>query len=215
MLRDIGMLGADTARTHAYLRALRDHDLLPSELVFLNRPGAASQRGIVELARSAGVHVTLVDADDINDEAVVKVIERLAQRYFIFSSLPGSIVRKRLFATGKQLIHVHPGRLPDFRGSTTIYYSLIAERKIEATALLLNEKIDAGPIIGRASFRVPADRRMIDGEFDPDIRASLLTTVMRDYAERGDFNAVEQSVAVGDTYFIIHPVLKHLAILAT
>jgi len=94
-------------------------------------------------------------------------------------------VRKPLFATGKKFIHIHPGRLPDYRGSTTIYYSLLAENKVEAPRCCLMKTLNAGPVIGRAVFEPPADRRMIDGDYDPNIRASLLVSVLRDFVRRG------------------------------
>ena len=146
---------------------------------------------------------------------VAAAVVALSQPYVIFSGAAGAIVRKPLFATGKKFIHIHPGRLPDYRGSTTIYYSLLAENKVEATALLLNEDIDAGPVIGRAVFEPPADRRMIDADYDPNIRASLLVSVLRDFVRRGEFAAIDQPADTGETFFIFHPVLKHLAILAS
>jgi methionyl-tRNA formyltransferase len=215
MLKQIAMLAAETARTRAYLLALAAQHLLPSHLVLLTQPGNAGKFDIGSLARSFEMDVAEVEADDINDPAVVKAVAALSQAYVIFSGPAGAIVRKPLFGTGKKFIHVHPGRLPEFRGSTTIYYSLLAENKVEATALLLDEVIDAGPVIGRAAFEPPADRRMIDGDYDPDIRASLLTKVVREFSARGCFDEAEQPAGAGETFYIIHPVLKHLAILAS
>lgn len=215
MIGAIAMFGAETMRTRAYLSALRDSDMLPAALILIERPETSGKFGIAQLAKAAGIELVALTAQDINDPPVVTAVAALTQPYLIFSGPAGAIVRKQLFATGKKFIHVHPGRLPEFRGSTTIYYSLLAENRIEATALMLNEVIDAGPVIGRASFVPPADRSAIDGEYDSEIRASLLVDVMRDFARRGRFEEVQQSAAAGETYYIIHPVLKHLAILAS
>lgn len=215
MLSKIAMLGAETARTRAYLLALRDNDLLPTQLILCERPETAGKFGIAELAKSVGLKLASLTAADINEPPVAAAVRSLTQPYLIFSGPAGAIVRKPLFATGKKFIHVHPGRLPEFRGSTTIYYSLLAENRVEATALLLEEVIDAGPVIGRAAFPPPPDRRTIDGDYDADIRASLLVSVMRDFARRGHFEEVQQPAGAGETFYIIHPVLKHLAILAS
>lgn len=215
MLGEIAMLGAETLRTRAYLLALRDDDLLPSALILFERPETTGKFGIAELARAAGIRLVTLTAEDINESPVVAAVMSLAQPHLIFSGPAGAIVRKQLFATGKKFIHVHPGRLPEFRGSTTIYYSLLAENRIDATALILNEVIDAGPVIGRATFAPPPDRKAIDGEYDSKIRASLLVDVMRDFARRGRFEEMEQPSGAGETFYIIHPVLKHLAILAS
>lgn len=215
MLKQIAMLAAETARTRAYLLALAAQRLLPSHLILLRQPGTSGKFDIGSLARSFEMNMTEVEAADINDPAVVNAVAAWSQVYVIFSGPAGAIVRKPLFETGKKFIHVHPGRLPEFRGSTTIYYSLLAENKVEATALLLDEVIDAGPVIGRAAFDPPADRRMIDGDYDPDIRAQLLAKVVREFSERGRFDEIEQPAESGETFYIIHPVLKHLAILAS
>ena len=215
MLNDISMLGAETRRTRAYINALRDNDLLPSTLVLMKSVVTGDKFDIEEAARAAGVPVIVVEAEDVNSTDVIAAIDQLPQRFVIYSGPAGTIVRRPLFATGKKFIHVHPGRLPDFRGSTTIYYSLLAEKKIELSALLLNEEIDGGPVIGRAEFDPPADRSTIDYGFDPTIRASLLVSVLREYAEQGRFREQAQAQGVGESYYIIHPVLKHIAILAS
>jgi methionyl-tRNA formyltransferase len=215
LLGEIAMLGAETLRTRAYLLALRDNDLLPSDLILFERPETTGKFGIAELARSAGIRLRALTAEDINEPPVVASVRSLAQHYLIFSGPAGAIVRKQLFTTGKQFIHVHPGRLPEFRGSTTIYYSLLAENRIDATALILNEVIDAGPVVGRATFVPPPDRKAIDGEYDSQIRAALLVDVMRDFSRLGCFEQMEQPFGAGETFYIIHPVLKHLAILAS
>jgi methionyl-tRNA formyltransferase len=214
MLTGIAMLGAETARTRAYLVALRDSKLLPSDMVLLEQLDNRGMHGIADLAHASGMRVVRIVATGINEPDVVTAVAALAQTYVIFSGPAGAIVRQRLFATGKKFIHVHPGRLPDFRGSTTIYYSLLAENKVEATALFLDEVIDAGPVIGRAQFDAPADRREIDAGYDANIRAKLLVDVMRNFATRGAFADVPQPKQAGKTFYIIHPVLKHLAILA-
>jgi methionyl-tRNA formyltransferase len=214
MLPDVAMLAAPTARTRAYLAGLRAHDLSPAAMVLVTPRDSAGGLDIESAAAAAGISVAKVEADTINDPTVVAAIAALEQRYVIFSGPGGAIVKTALFATGKRFIHVHPGRLPDFRGSTTIYYSLLAEKKVEATALFLDERIDCGPLIGHRVFDVPRDRSTIDHSYDPSIRAELLVSVLRDYVQRGGFEERPQpEVSVG-AYYVVHPILKHLAILA-
>ena len=215
MLNDVAMLAVESARTRAYLRELSERRLFPSTLVLLRHPASPGKLDIEALARSFDIDIKRVDASDINDPAVVKAVATLSEAYVIFSGPAGAILRRSLFETGKKFIHVHPGRLPEFRGSTTIYYGLLAENKVEATAILLDEIIDAGPVIGRKVFEAPADRRTIDGDYDPNIRASLLVDVMKEFVERGRFDEIKQREGEGETFYIIHPVLKHLAILAS
>ena len=44
-------------------------------------------------------------------------------------------------------MHVHSGKLPEYRGSTTLYYSLLEKNKVAASAIMINEGIDTGDIV--------------------------------------------------------------------
>jgi methionyl-tRNA formyltransferase len=214
MLQDVVLLGAETARTEAYLRSMIEHELEPPRIILVHagEPTVLGRR-IVDVGRGAGIELRLVAADNMNAPSVVEALDAGAERYAVFSGMPGAIVRRPLFDTGKRFIHVHPGRLPEFRGSTTIYYSLLERGVIDATAIILDEGIDSGPVIGEASFAPPDDLREIDSGYDAQIRATLLVSVLRDYAAKGYFDERAQSESGATNYYIIHPVLKHLAIL--
>ena len=69
-------------------------------------------------------------------------------------------------------------------------------------------------MIRKRTYPAPEDRTTIDLFYDPFIRAELLAEVMEEYAQRGEMPLEPQDTGVGETYFIIHPVLKHIAILA-
>jgi methionyl-tRNA formyltransferase len=144
---------------------------------------------------------------------VCAALGSLGQSIVIFCGPGGAIGRGPLFATGKRFLHMHPGRLPDYRGSTTIYYSLLSEGRIAVSALFLDPAIDAGPVVAVKEFEPPHDRTLIDHVFDPYIRAQLLVEVLEDYRATGGFAERPQSREEGNTFYIIHPVLKHLAIL--
>jgi methionyl-tRNA formyltransferase len=212
ILNDVALFGADTLRTRTYLEGLRAEGLMPAAVVLLKRKTDKDSHGIQHAA--AGTRLMIVETDDINDAVAAQAIAALPEAYVIFSGPGGAIVKKPLFETGKRFLHVHPGRVPEFRGSTTIYYSLLAENHVEATAFFLEEEIDTGPVLGTASFPPPQDRTEIDRDYDSRIRAQLLVSVLRQYKETGRFVEMPQQPAHSGAYYIIHPVLKHLAILA-
>ncbi|MBT4891262.1 MAG: hypothetical protein HON65_17095 [Rhodospirillales bacterium] len=226
MLENVVLLGADNNRTRAYLSMLHRDGIAPSSLLLLSNNGPSSpQKKIstelfdnvtpaVEIALSAGITVIELKVDTINDDIVKSTLNNLDQEIVIFSGYGGAIINDSLFSTGKQFLHIHPGKLPEFPGSTTIYYSLLAENKIWASAILMTKEIDGGPVVGVRCFDPPKDRKQIDMIYDPYIRASLLCDVMADYAEDGKFEKEIQSQNIEDHYFIIHPVLKHAAILS-
>ena len=60
---------------------------------------------------------------------------------------------------------------------------------------------------------MPGKEIDIDYIYDPYIRSELLGDVMNDYVKAGKFSIHRQIKQSGETYYIIHPVLKHIAIL--
>jgi methionyl-tRNA formyltransferase len=55
----------------------------------------------------------------------------------------------------------------------------------------------------------------VDRVYDAAIRADLLVRVLRQHADAGAAEAsLQQDPNEGTTYYVIHPVLKHLALLS-
>ena len=110
----------------------------------------------------------------------------------------------------KKFLHIHPGKLPDYRGSTTLYYSLQTAK--HTTALFLNEEIDKGNIICSKEYEFNFDPKLIDLVFDPLLRAEVLLVAIKLLSKKKNIDKSQNKLS-GNDYFIIHPVLKHLAIL--
>ena len=226
VLEDVVLFGVDTARSRAYLSLLLDDGLRPAACVLLvpvntARPAAPATpffdnvTPLADAARSVGIDVCEVPGNDINSSEAVAALSACPQKLVAFSGPAGALVKAPLFATGKSFLHVHPGKLPQYRGSTTMYYSLLAEERIWVSALLLDPQIDKGPVVEMMEAEVPEDRSLLDQVFDPLIRARLMTRVLARYGETGRLEAKEQEVAQEKTYFVIHPVLKHIAVLSS
>lgn len=225
LLSDFVFLAADTARSRAYLQVMLKNSLKPSYcLIFsdmeLKNNNAASEKPFFDIDKSlvyslqeAGIPYSIIKTRDINSEILVEKISELEQSYIIYSGYGGGILKKPLFTTGKKFIHVHAGLLPQYRGSTTAYYSILNDGTISATAFFLNEKIDEGDIITEETFSVPKGVD-VDYIYEPYIRACVLVKALKRYLENDCvFKTSIQDPAEGETYFIMHPVLKHLAIM--
>jgi methionyl-tRNA formyltransferase len=226
LLKDVVLFGADTARSRAYFSLLVREGLAPVKCILIeSSAGSRSAKKpvkteyfdnvtpLAEQAKHAGVDVVVVQADDLNAPEVIAEVEKIRESVLIFSGLPGALVKDELFATGKKFLHVHPGRLPQYRGSTTVYYSLLKESKIWVSAILLDPQIDEGPVVGEMEAEVPSDKIELDTVFDPLIRARLMVEVLKGYEGDGEFQVRDQNNREEQTYFVIHPVLKHIALL--
>ena len=80
-------------------------------------------------------------------------------------------------------------------------------------AIFLTEDFDSGPVIHRQKIPRSDDLEMIDYFIDQALRARVLREASIKLDEAPIQPNQAQSVAGGETYFIIHPVHKHLAIL--
>jgi methionyl-tRNA formyltransferase len=140
-------------------------------------------------------------------------LRRRKPRLVVFSGFGGEILKKDLLDSGAPLLHLHAGRLPDYRGSTTVYYSYIRERRLGVSALFLRERIDQGPVIARKWYPPPPPGMELDYLYDSAIRADLLVQVMTEWARYGKFRRlIRQSPNEGTVYYVIHPLLKHVAL---
>jgi methionyl-tRNA formyltransferase len=224
--RRLALLAADTPRARAYLDALvaagrapdrailvelgtPQHDPRPTPLFDATTPLPAA-------LRRARVPAVRVPASAFEDPAVLRAIaDGAGEELVVAAPPPGVLLAPAFFAIpGRRYLHVHPGRLPAFRGSTPMYHELLAEGRLTASALLLDEGIDTGLLLATRGFAPPADRSTIDDAFDPWMRATLMRSVVEAWAAGSPLAGRPQADG-GRTYFVIHPVLRHLAILGS
>ena len=171
------------------------------------------RESIEDIVKNSNISFMRIDQTDINSDEVFQAIFLRAESIFIYSGYGGQILREEFFGTGKMFLHVHGGYLPDYRGSTTNYYSLIKDNECGASSLFLNEKIDCGEILIRRKFSPPEDKGQMDYIYDPVIRAKVLVETIKFYIKSGNWNTGNNNDQDGETYFIMHPFLRHVAVL--
>ena len=82
---------------------------------------------------------------------------------------------------------------------------------IGVTSILLDDGIDTGQVIYKHSYKLNFDLRLIDHVYDPLIRANHLIETIK-MLKLKNFALEQQSDSDSQTYYVIHPVLKHVAI---
>ncbi len=230
-LDGVALLAAPTTRSQAYLQALVANELYPDHVIGMGEPAtesidAATDRmwqgvALPNLGESlsitcgrAGIPLVVCNVKDVNTAEAVHAVREIGPRIVIYSGYGGQIIADEMLDCGPQFLHVHSGWLPEYRGSTTIYYALLNGEDPGVTALILDRNIDTGPIVARRRYPKPYRGLDIDRVYDPAIRADLLVQVMAGYARSGLLPSLEsQTWEEGINYYVIHPVLKHLAVL--
>jgi len=242
-LSDIGMIIADTPRTKTYVQALVQNELVPNLALIMKSelddllpgqmadgtadslhviPDQFSNVGFVfkpserleETLTQSGISFHYISSVDINSDEVIGTIRESTETVFIYSGFGGAILRDKILGIGKKFLHIHGGYLPDYKGSTTNYYSLINDNECGASSIFMEAEIDSGPILIRRKFSPPKDRREIDYIYDSIFRAKVLVETIQKFSMDGKWHFEVPNNFGGETYFIIHPVLKHIAILS-
>ena len=225
----ITLIAQDSPRLRAYLNAFTKTGTLPSRVITLHgRPPSEETLEEAKDCRYAenffdlsldpnafyaehDLPVRQTKAASINDAAIYKALLRDDNTYALFTG--GGIVSRKILSLEKEMIHIHPGRLPEYRGSTCFYYSLLQEGTLNASAILLRERIDHGPIIGECSFEINCRvteemSSFMDHILDPYIRSELLQKVLVEFAKNGDVARRPQPQWDGQNYYVMHPVLR-------
>jgi methionyl-tRNA formyltransferase len=244
-LNKFSMLLVSNNRSKAYLQNLIINSHVPSYVILLDpgsivlpehtendQVQMASKQKLIQNCHEADisfdekehVRVTLeknnipfeiIPSLDVNSDKVVNAIKACPGKYVVYSGPGGIILRSEILSTGKYFLHVHPGWLPDYRGSTTIYYSILAGDAVGCSVIAFTEAIDQGPVFYRKIFS-PSPYTNFDYVFDPAIRTSTLVDFFNIFRNKIPVSLSEKNEGdvKSELFFIIHPVLKHLSLLS-
>ena len=225
-LKDIGIILTPSFRAMAYLQKLIRNRTYPNFAIIMYGKNKNFLKSISKenklhyfekfqdfevILKKYKVPYKKFYTQDCNDKNIINAIRSRTEKYFIYSG--GGILKNEILSLGKKFIHVHPGIVPQYRGSTCIYYSILNEDRCGASAFFMSREIDAGEVIAKRVFKKPKIIN-IDYEYDSYIRSELLLDIIKIYIKNGKFDSQPQKIKNEETYFIIHPVLKHLAILS-
>ena len=145
--------------------------------------------------------------DNVNSDILVKKIKIYKSKINIISTYPGEII-KNLSLLKYKLLHCHPGNLPMFKGSTTIYYTIILNKRICVTLFEISKKIDCGKILYKKYFNMPKKLISIEKDFDNKIRALTLV----DYLLNNIKYEVYKSKKKYLPYYIAHPIIRQIVL---
>ena len=223
----IGIILTPDERSKAYLQKIVQNHFLIDEILFMNdgRKENIFSNEIITKAKDLGfdisesVKFTLRKNNinfyefnfvDINHPLLSEYISKSKTDVFIFTG--GGILRENILNSGSRFVHLHPGIVPNYRGSTCFYYSIINEDSSGVTAYFMDKEIDTGNVIFQKKFPKP-DYSFIDEIYDAHIRSETLLEVLKNNLIQKD-KTTKQNPCEGETFYIIHPVLKHIAILS-
>lgn len=226
-------LACPSARSSTYLEALCHYGMAPREVLVMGedsdtRHWRKSQsrywngiflpdlrKSLQEICCENGISVTLLPERNVNAAATRAALSAVEADYVIYSGVGGQIVSTDVIEVAPPLLHMHSGWLPDYRGSTAFYYAMLNRELPAVSAILLDKGIDTGPVLRRQSYPMPYHGMDVDVVYDPAIRADLLCRTLPQLLNAQNVEPeLIQAPEQGATYYEIHPVLKHIALLS-
>jgi methionyl-tRNA formyltransferase len=235
------MLLTNNNRSKAYLQNLINNNFIPSKIIVLNNNNVTlvehtendkliskhtkqifirrlddldisfdEKEHVLKTIQNHNIKFVEINSSDINSKEVIDEVASIKDEYIVYSGPSSSILKKEILSKNKKFIHVHPGWLPKFRGSTTIYYSMLSKCKIGCSVIFLEEGIDKGPVLYRQEYEILEKGIDFDYLLDPLVRVKTLI----EFFKTEEIKPMKQNDDQDETtFYIIHPVLKHLSII--
>lgn len=233
-LEGVIMIACNSARSKAYIQSLVHNGLLPERVIFMGEEeNTASDddtsksrlwegillprldEPVTRTCADAGIPVTKFPALDVNAPEMETLLREIEANIVIYSGRGGQIVSQEILNCVPYMLHMHSGWLPAYRGSTTLYYALLEGNAPSVTSLFLDKDIDTGPIFLKLQYPAPYTGMDVDLVYDSAIRADCLCqSLVKLDNKSNESSAEDQSHRKGRTFYVIHPVLKHIALLS-
>ena len=201
---------SNTRRSYEYLKLLVKVKKFPNFIIHLDYQNQSNyKKKILNLITKKKINFKSFKGNNVDDKRIEKYILNLKEKIIVYSGYGGKIVKSDNILKNKYLLHSHTGKLPEYKGSTTIYYSLIKEKKIYCTTFIMNSKIDCGNILHIKNYPLIKNKKKIEN-YDSKIRAKNIVHTLQ------NFQSLKKSSRKYKNnyshYYIMHPILRYIAL---
>lgn len=194
---------SNTERSLFYVRELKKNNLYPENIVYLD--DKKNKYYFKKIKKYFNKNIKIFKSEKLSKK-VCNFLLNLKENYIIYSSYPGDIIKNKQLLRKKNLLHSHSGKLPEFKGSTTIYYSILMLNRIFCSTIIMNENIDEGKILYVKEYSLPKNIKTIDDSYDSKIRAKNMIHVIKNFKKFKD-----RKNKFDTKYYVIHPFLRSIA----
>ena len=199
----ITLVLSDTDRSFLYLKKIIENKIKFKRIILYSKKYGSVYKLIVN--QKLRSNLIFLKTNNVNSKILEQKFILNKSKINIISTYPGEIIKSPVLLKGK-LLHCHPGDIPMFKGSTTIYYTLILKKKICVTIFEVNKKIDSGKILYKKYFKIPKKLREIEKSFDNKIRAITLVEYLK---SKKNFK-YPRSKKLFLPYYIAHPLIRQI-----
>jgi len=201
----INLILSETSRSLIYLDKIIKNRIKINKIILYSKKFGE----VYKLIKKQKLENLLIycKSNDINSSVINKSLKLKKIDINIISTYPGEIINNSSLLK-KKLLHCHPGDLPKFKGSTTIYYSILLKKKICVTIFIMSKSIDKGEILYKKYFDDPKDLKKIESSFDNKIRALTLIDFLKS-KKNVNYSKVKDKFL---PYYIAHPIIRQLVL---
>ena len=140
----INLILSETPRSLIYLNKIIKHKIKINKIILYSKKFGEVYKFINK--KNKKNLLIYCKSNNINSITIDKNLKLNKKNINIISTYPGEIVNNSSLLK-KKLLHCHPGDLPQFKGSTTIYYSILLKKRICVTIFIMSKSIDKGEIV--------------------------------------------------------------------
>lgn len=203
----IDLLLAETNRSEFYLKYILKNKININKIIYFSKK-KKNVFSLIKLKKLVNKTI-FVKSNTVNTKIIDNIYKRKKENYeIIYSGYSGEMVKSNVLLK-KKLLHFHPGNLPLFKGSTTIFFSVAMKKKITVTGFKMSKGIDEGEIFYKKSFEVPKFKSTLNTYYDDKIRAET----MIEYLKKGkkSYKKILKSKYF-NTYYIAHPLIRGIVL---
>ena len=150
--KNFGLIASNSLRTRIFLKYFLKEKIIPQQIFIFSKKKFVLNKNIYKNSK-----IIIVKTDDINNLRLINKILESDLEYFIYSGYAGKIIKSKKLLIKKKLFHCHPGKLPEFKGSTIPFYQYLTKGYLTYTLFRMSSKIDSGKIFLERKFLPPSN----------------------------------------------------------
>ena len=176
---NFSIIVSNTSRSVQYLKHIKENNLVPTNLIHLDNKKNNYESYFKNFSKKNRIIYRKFLTETVDNIHVIRNLLNLNDKIIVYSGYPGKIIKNLEILKKKIFLHSHPGKLPKYKGSTVMFYSLILEKKIYCSTIVLNSYLDGGDIILKRNYQIPKKISEINGSFDDKIRAQNMVLSLK------------------------------------
>lgn len=204
MVNTFGLLLSNTEKSYIYLKYLIDNKIYPKKIYIY---GKEKFQKIINLSNRFSTNIIKVKT--INDKKIQKYLFKDKLKIFIYSGYPGEIIKNNKLLKNKIIIHCHPGDIPQFKGSTTIFYSILLKGSVTYSVFRISNKLDDGDVYYSKKIK-PKQNFLFDlNKKDYRNRIMFISKVIK---KKLIIRKKKKNKKKYSPYYVAHPIIRSLSL---